>query len=131
MLPIAVLGADDPADLTHERGTALLDTGATSSAITARFIDRLGLLSIGKRRVMVATEQRFIDFYVFRLGLFSVEQTADGGTAWPHVFAETEGFEIKQSDNFDVLLGLRLIHVQNAMVAARAAAERKFAASLS
>lgn len=106
LVPVAVLGADNPADLTHVKGTALLDTGATASALTPRFVEKLGLISTGKRPIMVATEQRLVDFFVFRIGLFagSLEQAR-----WPHVFAETEGFQVRQSHNFDVLLGMDVI----------------------
>lgn len=58
---------------------------------------------------MVATEQQQLDFYVFRLGLFTDQPSASPGVGWPHVFAETEGFQIRQSDNFDVLLGMDII----------------------
>jgi hypothetical protein len=109
VLPVAVLGADKPSDLTFETGTALLDTGATSSAITPRFVRQLGLLSTGKRPIMVATEQRLLDFFVFRLGLFENAGPLLGNSQWPHVFAETEGFQIQQSHNFDVLLGMDVI----------------------
>ena len=106
---MAVLGADNPSDLTHIAATALLDTGATSSAIAPRFIKELSLTSTGKRPVMVATEQRLVDFFIFRLGLFSDGEVSGGCGSWPHVFAETQGFEIKQSHNFDVLLGMDVI----------------------
>lgn len=56
---------------------------------------------------MVATEQRLVDFFVFRLGLFA--DGDDDASRWPHVFAETEGFQIRQSHNFDVLLGMDVI----------------------
>ncbi len=56
---------------------------------------------------MVATEQRLVDFFVFRLGLFADD--ADQRSPWPHVFAETEGFQIQQSHNFDLLLGMDVI----------------------
>lgn len=106
---MAVLGANNPSDLTHIRGTALLDTGATSSAITLKFIRALSLISTGKRPIMVATEQRLVDFFVFRLGLFPNAPESIDCASWPHVFAETEGFQIKQSHNFGVLLGMDVI----------------------
>lgn len=109
MLPVAVLGADTPSDLTHIKGVALLDTGATSSAIAPKFVRELALISTGKRPVMVATEQRLVDFFIFRLGFFSNADGSTEYTSWPHVFAETEGFLIKQSHNFDVLLGMDVI----------------------
>jgi hypothetical protein len=109
VLPVAVLGADNPSDLTHIAGTALLDTGATSSAIAPKFVRKLGLISTGKRSIMVATEQRLVDFFVFRLGFFCDSVGLAECASWPHVFAETEGFQIKQSHNFDVLLGMDVV----------------------
>jgi len=58
---------------------------------------------------MVATEQRLVDFYVFRLGLFASETSNTGNSPWPYIFAETEGFQIRQTYNFDVLLGMDVL----------------------
>lgn len=58
---------------------------------------------------MVATEQRLVEFYVFRLGLYADPDGGPGANGWPHVFAETEGFEIRQAFNFDLLLGMDVL----------------------
>lgn len=104
-LDIEVLGSASPTDLTSVRAKALLDTGATASAITPRIVDRLGLHSIGKRPVMVATEQRLVDFYVFRLGV----RPEDATSPLPYIFAETVGFQISQTHDFEVLLGMDVL----------------------
>lgn len=63
----------------------------------------------GKRPVMVATEQRFVEFFVFRLGLFA----AEGLNPLPFVFAETSGFQIRQVHDFEVLLGMDVLRQCN------------------
>lgn len=109
LLPVAILRSEDPTDLTHEVGVALLDTGATSSAIAPAIVTKLGLVSSGKRPIMVATEQRLVDFFVFRLGLFPEVESAPAPLGLPYVFAETEGFQIRQTHGFDVLLGMDVL----------------------
>jgi Aspartyl protease len=104
LLPVAILRAENVTDLTHLRGTALLDTGATSSAISPRMIDELGLVSHEKRRLVVATEERLVDYYLFRIGLF-----AEAPDPLPFVFAETAGFGMRPSRDFDVILGMDVI----------------------
>jgi len=96
-------------DLTFAEGVALLDTGATSSAISARFVKELGLISIAKRPIMVATEQRLVDFYLFRLGVFPESTDTAPATSIPYIFAETDGFLINQSHDFDVILGMDVL----------------------
>jgi hypothetical protein len=106
LLPIAVLRSKDPADLTHEIYTALLDTGATTSWISPKVISDLGLTEVGKDRVSFAMDQRLAPVYLFRLGAF-----ADGtiGQGLPFVFAETRGFRMNQRDDFDVILGMNVL----------------------
>jgi hypothetical protein len=105
LLDIVVLGSVDPTDLTHIATRALLDTGATKSAITLRIVTQLQLALVGKRPIMVATEQRLLDFFMFRLGLFPTDQPAN----IPFIFAETEGFQISQTHDFEVLLGMDVL----------------------
>jgi predicted acylesterase/phospholipase RssA len=106
MLPVAVLPSRNPADLTFESFTGLLDTGATASWISAKVVTHFGLTSIGKGRVVVATEIRQLPLFVFRLGLIA---THSGPMSLPYVFAETFGYQIKQADGFDVLLGMDVL----------------------
>jgi hypothetical protein len=106
MLPVAVLPSRNPADLTFENFTGLLDTGATASWISSKVVARFGLTPIGKGRVVVATEIRQLPLFLFRLGLIGME---DGPGALPYVFAETFGYQIKQADGFDVLLGMDVL----------------------
>lgn len=106
LLPVAVFASRDPNDLTHEIYTGLLDTGATASWISRAVVDRFGLASIGKQPVVVATEIRQRDSYVFRLGLRGMLSAIP---QFPYVFAETVGFMIDQASGFDVLLGMDVI----------------------
>lgn len=106
LLPVAILRSVDPADLTHVRVIALLDTGATSSAISPRVIGELGLEPFEKRHLTVATENRLVDYYVFRVGLFDSSME---GAAFPFVFGETRGFGMSSTLGFDVILGMDVL----------------------
>lgn len=106
LLPIAVLAARDPTDLTFGMYVALLDTGATASWVSSDIVRRFDLRPIGKRPCVVATEVRQLSSYIFRLGLIGDDEAP---TALPFVFAETIGFEIKQANGFDVLLGMDVL----------------------
>ncbi len=109
ILPIAVLRSDNPADLTHIRAVALLDTGATSSAIVPRVVAELGLAPYAKRPLMVATEEWLVDYFLFRIGLFPNPDDGSDSTALPFVFAETDGFRMRDSNVFEAILGMDVI----------------------
>ncbi len=106
LLDIQVFASRDPNDFTNETYTALLDTGATASWVSGRIVERFGLVRLGSKPVVVATEVRLRESYIFRLGLVGDEE---GDTALPFVFAETVGFKIDQADGFDVLLGMDVL----------------------
>ena len=106
LLPIAILASDNPADLTHVRAVALLDTGATTSGIAPSIVEGLDLSSYEKRRLVVATEDRIADYYLFRIGLFP-DDHLDGGLSF--VFAETLGFGIRPTGSFDMILGMDVL----------------------
>lgn len=93
-------------DLTHGKYIALLDTGATSSWISPRVISDLDLVEIAKERVSFALDQQMAGIYLFRLGLFA---EAEDVPSIPYVFAETEGFRLRQRDDFDVILGMDIL----------------------
>lgn len=56
--------------------------------------------------MVVATEIRQLEAYVFRLGLMGDGELAN---SLPIVFAETQGFKIDQASGFDVLLGMDVL----------------------
>ena len=103
LLPVAVLRSDIPTDLTFVRGTALLDTGATTSAIAPNIIQELGLQPFEKRHLLVATEDRMVDYYFFRIGFFVGSRKMP---ALPYVLTEAEGFGMRAAASFDVILGM-------------------------
>ncbi len=110
ILPVAILGSDEPTDLTYVRASALLDTGATSSGLAPNLIAKLSLRAHEKRPFIVATEQRLVDYYCFRIGLFDNNGAELNGTMQiPFVFAETDGFEISTSHSFDMILGMDVL----------------------
>ena len=106
LLPVYVFASRDTSDFTSESYTGLLDTGATTSLISGKIVDQFSLRSIGKKPLVVATEIRQRDSFVFRLGLMGDGQAE---TALPIVFAETVGFKIDQASGFDVLLGMDVL----------------------
>lgn len=92
--------------------TALLDTGATVSGVGPRIIRQLTLLSSGKNRLGSATDEAFVDYYLFRLGLFSTEQLQLdqlGPGDLPFLFDEIDGFSWSRQTDFDVILGMDVL----------------------
>ncbi|MEQ1549182.1 MAG: hypothetical protein ABL918_11140 [Chakrabartia sp.] len=110
VLPVAILGAENPADLTHVRALALLDTGATVSGIGPRIIHELGLESHQKRRLVSATEIRFVDYYLFRIGLFAEQGDVSAQeSSIPYIFGESDGFSWGREGDFEVILGMDIL----------------------
>lgn len=106
---MAILQSANPLDLTHERAMALLDTGATKSAISPAIIRKLGLQSYTKKALIVATEQRLVDFYTFRIGVFPHDSHSPEGPVFPYILAETEGFGMHDKGDFDAIIGMDVI----------------------
>lgn len=99
-------------ELDHVAATALIDTGATVSGVGARVIQQLGLQSYGKSRLKSATEEVFVPYYLFRIGLFTTEQieSADmSAVVLPYVFEESNGFGWMHDAGFDVILGMDVL----------------------
>lgn len=112
LLPVAVLRPGDPTDLTYFDAIALLDTGATKSGIGPRPIAELGLESSGKSRLRSATDEVFVDYYLFRLGLYTTEQIVAetvGPGDLPFIFEELNGFSWSKPGDFDVILGMDVL----------------------
>lgn len=106
LLPVAVLRSDNPTDLSHAIYTGLLDTGATTSWVSPRVIQELGLVELMKERVSFAMSEETASVFLFRLGLF-----VNGlhRNSLPYVFAETRGFKLNQREDFDVILGMDVL----------------------
>lgn len=93
-------------DLTYQRYTALLDTGATSSWVTPRVISDLNLVELGRETVSVATEERVTSTYLFRVGLFPDVSLVSG---LPFVFPDITGFRLAHRVGFDLLIGMDVL----------------------
>lgn len=106
VLPVCIFGADNPSDLTHVTATALVDTGATVSAIDEAVAEKLGLQSHGKRPLQSAHGLGHAERFIFRMGIFP-----DGGTAsaLPFIFDEIYGFSLKGSEHFTALIGMDVL----------------------
>lgn len=112
LLPVAILKPSTPSDLTTFIATALLDTGATVSGIGPRVIAALGLESYGKNRLRSATDEAFVDYYLFRIGLFTTQQMTDapgGDASLPFIVDEVDGFSWGRHADFDVILGMDIL----------------------
>lgn len=113
LVDVVVLNAGDPNDLTSFPAVALLDTGATVSGIGPRMISGLGLESYGKNRLKSATDELFVSYYLFRLGLHGSDGEAAGAGAdaprLPYIFDDLDGFSWSRHAEFDVILGMDVL----------------------
>ncbi|BBB13835.1 hypothetical protein [Sphingopyxis sp. FD7] len=108
---VAVLAAENPADLSHVIGRALIDTGATSSGVGPTIVTQLGLRSYGKRPLGSATDERMMPYYFFRLGFLGYRD-ANGMIethAFPYVIGECDGFGWPMARHFDVIIGMDVL----------------------
>lgn len=108
---VAILGAENPSDLSHVVGRALIDTGATSSGIGPAIIGQLGLRSYGKRPLGSATEERMMPYYFFRLGFLAYRASSGNLEThhFPYVVGECDGFGWPMERHFDVILGMDIL----------------------
>lgn len=99
-------------------GKALIDTGSTTTGITARIAEQLGLHSIGKRLISTVAGEKHIDRMIFRIGLEGSNADSDAPT-FPFIFEEVVGFELLDSFSFDVLLGMDILRQCELLIAPR------------
>ncbi|OYY70638.1 MAG: hypothetical protein B7Y47_08905 [Sphingomonas sp. 28-63-12] len=97
-------------------GNALIDTGSTTTGVTGRIAEELGLQSIGKRLVSTVGGERQIDRYIFRIGLDGRAADNDAPT-FPYIFEDVVGFELLDSFSFDVLLGMDILRQCELLIA--------------
>jgi hypothetical protein len=109
VLPIIILKPEPLTDLDGYRAMALLDTGATTTGITPRVIDALGLLSVGKRPMGSVQGDGQADRYLLRVGLHTTEAINENTGAFPYVFEATMGFGVNEGFRFDALLGMDIL----------------------
>jgi len=94
-------------DLTGIDGTALIDTGSTTSGVTGRVIDKLHLHRRGKRPLGSAQGEGQAERCSFRIGLISTQGALT--PAFPFVFDEVIGFELSNSFTFEALIGMDVL----------------------
>ena len=99
-----------PAPTTDLRGAsdvALLDTGSTSSGITRRLAESLGLVGRGKRPIASAHSESQVEHYWFRVAL--QPDSVDSAPTFPFVFEEVVGFELRNAFQFQILIGMDIL----------------------
>lgn len=84
---------------------ALLDTGATGSAISSETVDSLKLTPLKKIPVMTGAGK--IETWVYRVNIHPVVMEGDNSHVRHHINVEV--IEFPAGDDFDVILGMDLI----------------------
>ena len=105
LLPVVILAPTPSTDLTGFEGLALLDTGSTTSGVTARVAGSLGLAKRGKRPLGSAQGEGQAERYLFRIGV----QPNTEAPVFPFVFDDIIGFELSDSFQFEALLGMDIL----------------------
>jgi hypothetical protein len=105
-LPVRILRADNPFDLTFLDAVALVDTGATVSGIDESFAEKLGLEPLGKRPLQSAHGLGHTERFMFRIGLMP-----DGSDqmSLPFIFDASYGFGLRGSEHFTALIGMDIL----------------------
>ena len=107
LFPVTILPPSPTPDLTGISAVALLDTGSTSSGITRRIADALGFVGRGKRPIASAHSESQVEHYWFRVALQQVN--SESVPAFPFVFDEVIGFELRNAFQFEILIGMDII----------------------
>jgi predicted aspartyl protease len=107
LIPVAILAPAPANDLTGMAVTALVDTGSTTTGVTRRVAEELGLVGRGKRPLSSAQGEGQAERYLFRVGL--TPSCEEGVPAFPYIFDEVIGFELTNSFQFDALLGMDIL----------------------
>lgn len=108
VLPVVILRPEPSADLSGFEGSALLDTGATTTGITPHVARTLGLVGRGKRLLGSARGEEQAERYLFRVGLHSDREAADP-PCFPFIFDDIVGFELKDNFLLDALIGMDVL----------------------
>ena len=107
IIPVSILAPAPATDLTAVEAAALVDTGSTVSGITSEIATQLGLTGIGKRPLVSARSEDQAERLVFRVGLKGSK--SGDAPAYPYIFEETIGFELKNGFRFDALIGMDIL----------------------
>jgi predicted aspartyl protease len=105
VLPVIILQPAPSTDLTGYSAQALLDTGSTTSGITPRVAQSLGLAKRGKRPLGSAQGEGQAERYLFRVGL----RVPSEGPAFPFIFDDVSGFELAATFQLDSLIGMDIL----------------------
>ena len=62
-----------------------------------------------KRLLRVATEDRLVEYYFFRVGLFAESEDDAIGLQLPFVFAEVDGFGMRDAGAFELIIGMDVL----------------------
>ena len=96
-----LLGPSAGGPVDNREGTALVDTGSTTSGIRTSLARALQLQPRGKRPMSGIGGEQQIERYIFRIGLL--------GSGLPYIFDDLIGFELRESFAFDALIGMDLL----------------------
>ena len=108
VVPVSVLPPAPANDLRGISGSALLDTGSTTSGITGAVAQALGLIGRGKRPLSSAQGEGQAERHLFRIALWPKRQEDEPPT-FPFIFEEVIGFELTNSFQFEALIGMDIL----------------------
>lgn len=105
ILPILILAPTPSTDLTGVEALALVDTGSTTTGITSGLAAKLGLPPRGKRPIGSIRGEEQVERYIFRVGV----ELEREGPAFPFIFEDVEGFELREGLAFNALIGMDIL----------------------
>jgi hypothetical protein len=107
LVPVILAGGTGQA-VVMVQATALLDTGASMTAIAPQLAEAMGLLPVGRLILDTAAGTRRANAYNFTLG-FRMDSV--GGLAQPPLFLPNEiyGIDFTKGQAFDVLIGMDIL----------------------
>lgn len=107
ILPVADSSGQPPDLSSLKMFTALIDTGASTTCLSQRVVQDVGLSPIGMVQMVGATGQKAMRQFAFSVGfLHGQHQNPDGTINGQVAFMTTRGMEFDAGGStFDVLLG--------------------------
>ena len=106
VIPVILIEPGPIVGFSGYRGTALVDTGSTTSAITPRVVKELTLQQLGKRPLGSAQGEGQAERYLFRIAF---DPPGAIVPEFPFLFEEIIGFELTDSFQFDALIGMDIL----------------------
>ena len=108
LLPVLILAPFPVTDLSGVEANALIDTGSSVSGIASAVASSLGLTGLGKRPLKSAQGEGQVERYAFRVGL-PTPANSDDSPAFPFVFDEVIGIDLRAAFEFGALIGMDII----------------------